>query len=181
MSGNSRLHYEGSSAQIFMLNNLGFLRSCQEGETSELPVSKPEMNLHEFFLELLWSQAPFPHEASYKSWNHWLWDQVYSTAFWKWENPKILMLVFGCTFINVHKYLGFNKLVSLKINTLSKSSCSSLNMTNLQTTHRWPLVNNLIFYKLLNLCACIYMDKYIDIFAFTWIEHLDITWRLNID
>lgn len=85
------------------------------------------------------------------------------------------MLVFGCTFINVHKYLGFNKLVSLKINTLSKSSCSSLNMTNLQTTHGWPLVNNLIFYKLLNLCVCIYMDKYIDIFAFTWIEHLDIT------
>lgn len=91
------------------------------------------------------------------------------------KTQRVLMLVFGCTFINVHKYLGFNKLVSLKINTLSKSSCSSLNMTNLQTTHRWPLVNNLIFYKLLNLCACIYMDKYIDIFAFTWIEHLDIT------
>lgn len=91
------------------------------------------------------------------------------------KTQRVLTLVFGCTFINVHKYLGFNKLVSLKINTLSKSSCSSLNMTNLQTTHRWPLVNNLIFYKLLNLCACIYMDKYIDIFAFTWIEHLDIT------
>lgn len=91
------------------------------------------------------------------------------------KTQRVLMLVFGCTFINVHKYLGFNKLVSLKINTLSKSSCSSLNMTNLQTTHRWPLVNNLIFYKLLNLCACIYTDKYIDIFAFTWIEHLDIT------
>lgn len=91
------------------------------------------------------------------------------------KTQRVLMLVFGCTFINVHKYLDFNKLVSLKINTLSKSSCSSLNMTNLQTTHRWPLVNNLIFYKLLNLCACIYMDKYIDIFAFTWIEHLDIT------
>lgn len=74
------------------------------------------------------------------------------------KTQRVLMLVFGCTFINVHKYLGFNKLVSLKINTLSKSSCSSLNMTFRAHTdgHLW------ITWSFTSSLICVYVSTWIN-------------------